>query len=90
MVRNSALEQEIGSKKYREMIHKSSKEADKKNLPFTFLPKRKLKGGHRVVYECPECGNDMGGSNYTYMIVCSKCNKLVRVREGTFGGTLEK
>ena len=43
-----------------------------------------------IQYECPECGNDMGGSNYTYMIVCSKCNKLVRVREGTFGGTLEK
>lgn len=81
MARNSALEQEMGPKKYREMIHKSSKEADNKNLPFTFLPKSKIKCSSRKGFVCYNCGHTMTGTKHTYMIICSNCKTVNKVSD---------
>jgi len=76
--RESTLEQDIGPKKYREMIHKSSKDADNKNLPFTFTKNKSIKASNRF-YACPECGADMIGTKHTVMFVCPGCKKLIKL-----------
>lgn len=75
----SPLEHSKGTRKYRDMVHKSSKAADDKNLPFTFPKKSKIKTSSRKGFECPHCGNIMLGTKFSYMIVCSSCKVLVKV-----------
>jgi len=77
--RESPLEQEMGSGKYRQMIH----DHNEKNkhildrLPFTF-PKKKLVRSHRnVALECPNCENMVYGTEFTIGAVCSGCKKYV-------------
>ena len=77
--RESVLEQQMGPRQYREMIHRGSKEADQKNLPFTFPKKSLIKGGKTVWYICDSCGKSLAGSKKTYIIICSSCKKLIYV-----------
>jgi len=80
--RQSPLEQEMGSAKYKQMIHdhndKNKHILDR--LPFTF-PKKKVVRSHRsdVLVECVECGYESYGSEYTYMKVCEGCKKSTKV-----------
>jgi hypothetical protein len=80
--RQSPLEQEMGTKKYKDMIHEHN---DKNKhildrLPFTF-PKKSVVRSHRtnVLVECAECGHESYGSEHTYMKVCEGCKKSTKV-----------
>lgn len=80
--RQSPLEQEMGSAKYKNMIHEHN---DKNKhildrLPFTF-PKKSVVRSHRsdVLVECEECGYESYGSEHTYMKVCGGCKKSTKV-----------
>ncbi|MFA5397404.1 MAG: hypothetical protein WC346_15450 [Methanogenium sp.] len=66
---------EEGLKKYREKIHKSSKLADAKNLPFTFS---KPKRGSSGYFECAECGRGFFSGKNTVMVICPICKKLTK------------
>ena len=80
--RQSPLEQEMGSKKYKDMIHdhndKNKHILDR--LPFTF-PKKSVVRSNRsnVLIECVECGYESFGSEYTYMKDCPTCKKSTKV-----------
>jgi len=80
--RQSPLEQEMGSRKYREMIHdhndKNKHILDR--LPFTF-PKKSVVRSNRsdILVECVECGYESYGSEYTYMKLCPGCAKSTKV-----------
>ena len=82
MKRESPLEQEMGSAKYKQMIHdhndKNKHILDR--LPFTF-PKKRIVRSHRsdVLIECSECGYQSYGSEYTYMKTCPECKKSTKV-----------
>ncbi len=80
MAIESAKMQELGPKKYREMIDKSRKAAmDNPNLPFKPIPKSKIIGGGSKSIECDTCGANLTGSKYTCLIECKTCKKLVKV-----------
>ena len=78
--RESPLEQQMGSRKYREMIHahNSKNKHILDRLPFTFPKKRKIRSHLDVALECPECGAYLSGSEQTYMVVCSSCKQVVK------------
>lgn len=80
--RESPLQQEMGTQKYRQMIHDHN---DKNkhildSLPFTF-PKKSVVRSHRsdVLVECEECGYQSYGSEHTYMKTCPECKKSTKV-----------
>jgi len=78
--RQSPLEQEMGTRKYKDMIHdhndKNKHILDR--LPFTF-PKKKMVRSHlTVVIECAECGLETTGSENTVGFTCSTCKKYVQ------------
>jgi len=69
---------EGGLQKLRSKIHKESKIADDKNLPYTFSkPIRKS----YAWFECVECGKVLNAPKNTYMLACSCCKKLTKVRK---------
>ncbi len=80
--RESPVEQEMGSSKYKQMIHdhndKNKHILDR--LPFTF-PKKSVVRSHRsdVPLECVECGYESYGSEHTYIKVCGGCHKACKV-----------
>jgi hypothetical protein len=80
--RQSPLEQEMGSSKYKNMIHEHN---DKNKhildrLPFTF-PKKRIVRSHRsdILIECSECGYESYGSEHTYMKTCGGCQQSTKV-----------
>ncbi len=77
--RQSPLEQEMGSRKYKDMIHdhndKNKHILDR--LPFTFPKKRVVRSHLTVVIECAECGLETTGSENTVGFTCSNCKKYV-------------
>jgi len=78
--RESPLEQDMGTAKYRKMIHdhnKKNKDLHDK-FPFSFEPKRKIRSHLNVGLECPECGAFLLGSEQTYLVICSECKELVK------------
>ena len=80
--RQSPLEQEMGSAKYKQMIHEHN---DKNKhildrLPFTFPKKRIVRSHMDVVVECVECGYQSIGSEHTYGFGCPECKQYRRVR----------
>jgi len=78
--RQSPLEQEMGTRKYKDMIHdhNSKNKHILDRLPFTF-PKKKVVRSHlTVVIECAECGLETTGSENTVGFTCSTCKKFVR------------
>lgn len=80
--RQSPLEQEMGTRKYREMIH-SHNEKNKvalEKLPFTFPKKRIVRSHLDVPLECPECGEPFVGSENTVGFICKSCKKYVSIR----------
>lgn len=94
--RESPLEQELGSTKYREMIHQHNKKNEHilDRLPFTF-PKKKLVRSHlNVSVECVECGYQTVGNENTVGITCPQCKDYCRVtnpeREKRYGEEEDK
>ncbi len=80
--RESPLEQEMGSARYKQMIHnhndKNSHILDR--LPFTF-PRKSVVRANRsdVLLECLECGYESYGSEYAYIKLCPGCAKSCKV-----------
>jgi hypothetical protein len=77
--KQSPLEQDMGSAKYRQMIHdhNSKNKHILDRLPFTF-PKKKVVRSHLdVVIQCAECGLEKIGSENTVGFVCTNCKKYV-------------
>ena len=70
---------EGGIQKHNEKIRRESKDADKKNLPFTFS--RPPRRACHDYFECNGCGNIMSLPRNTIMVICSECNKLRKVTE---------
>jgi rubrerythrin len=69
---------EGGLGKHNERIHKGSKIADSKNLPFTFSkPKRESS----AYFECEECGRTFASGKNTVMVICPVCKKLTKARK---------
>jgi hypothetical protein len=80
VVRQSPLEQEMGTNKYHQMIHEHN---DKNKhildrLPFQF-PKKKVVRSHLdILLICPECGVEKWGTENTVGFICSSCHKFVK------------
>jgi hypothetical protein len=71
----------MGKRKYRERIHKDAKfSSDNKNLPYSFSKPKKEKATNRH-FECSVCQEDLFGTEDTYLIICSKCGHVNKVRE---------
>lgn len=79
--RESPLEQNMGTRKYHDMIHdhndKNKHILDK--LPFTFPKKRIVRSHRNIIVECVECGFQKYGSEHTYGITCPDCKTFRRV-----------
>ncbi len=80
--RESPLEQEMGSSKYRDMIHDHNSKHKNvlDSLPFTFPRKSIVRSHLRVSVECVECGYQHTGSEHTYGMVCPECKTYRRVK----------
>lgn len=80
--RKSPLEQEMGTSKYRDMIHdhndKNKHVLDR--LPFQFPKKKTLRSHINVALECPECQETIWGNEHTVGVICGKCHKYVAPR----------
>jgi rubrerythrin len=71
---------EMGTKKYRERIHKESKFADTyKNLPYTFSKPKKSKP-YNTLFVCPQCGEELFITEDTICIICSHCKTMSRTK----------
>jgi len=77
--RESHLEQEMGTSKYRQMIqdHNEKNKHILDRLPFTFPRKKVVRSHLDVVVSCSECGLEKIGSENTVGFVCSNCKKYV-------------
>jgi hypothetical protein len=84
--REPANKIERGSKKYLSMIDKGSKNADKKNLPFSFGGKTKSSKLDTTCM-CPICGNTSAVSKNTVMVACHSCRNLYNVDASTITST---
>ncbi len=77
--RESTKEQDMGPRKYREMIHdhnsKNSHILDR--LPFTFPRKKLIKSNKNVVVLCEDCSYPHLGTEYTVGFVCPECKTYV-------------
>jgi hypothetical protein len=72
--------EQMGPKKYKEMIRKKSKEADEKNLPFNVVKKSKAKNNNiPMLCVCKE--NTHWVNKNTFMVTCSKCQTAVKVSD---------
>jgi rubrerythrin len=69
----------IGEKKHRERIHKESKIADNKNLPFNFSKPKKA--GRQNYFQCVNCGYTFSASINTVGVVCNECKKFSICKE---------
>lgn len=68
---------EGGLQKHREKIHRDSKKADDKNLPFAFSKPKTFKKTADLC--CKECGRIFLASVHTVMCVCPVCKKVTKV-----------
>jgi predicted RNA-binding Zn-ribbon protein involved in translation (DUF1610 family) len=70
----------MGTKAYKERIHRDSKYLDNnKDLPFKFSKLKKSKANN-VYFVCPECGKDIFITEDTVMVICDNCKKLSRTK----------
>jgi hypothetical protein len=69
---------EGGLQKHNEKIHKGSKIANDKNLPYNFSkPKRQASS----YFECEECGREFAAGKNTVMVICPDCKKVTKARK---------
>lgn len=70
-------EPEGGWGKHRDRIHRESKIADDKNLPFTFSKPRRSK--RQVTARCKNCGYIASVPQNTVGLICPECKKYSNV-----------
>lgn len=78
-------EPECGVQKHNERIHKESKIAEQKNLPFSFRKPPKPMGRSMAV-RCDNCGHITYGTTATVGMICASCGKFSTVTEVTLDG----
>ena len=84
-IKNTPLNQELapgsvprrytppgGEKRHRERIHKESKIADSRNLPFAFSKPPTSK--RQSYFSCNNCGHIFPSSISTIGVICNECN----------------
>jgi hypothetical protein len=80
--RESPREQEMGTGKYRQMIHdhndKNKHVLDR--LPFTFPRKKMIRSNQTLVLICERCGETNFGTEHTVGLVCVGCKKYTSVK----------
>lgn len=74
-----------GLQKHNERIHRESKRADSKNLPFTFRKPPKPMG-QTAYLKCDNCGNLSVGTTATVGVICKECGKFSTVTEVIIDG----
>jgi len=81
-----------GTKKYREMIDRDSKNADRfKNLPFKFSkPPKRTRPRRDIFHVCDCCAELTTVSKYTAGRVCPGCRKYTSVNETNTFATEEE
>jgi hypothetical protein len=67
-----------GVGKHNSRIHRESKVADSKNLPFSFRKPPKPKGRPTYI-KCDNCGCMLSGTTATVGIICPECKKFSSV-----------
>jgi hypothetical protein len=70
-----------GERAHRERIHRESKIADSKNLPFTFSKPKT--SGRSSYFSCNNCGYIFRSSVNTVGAVCNECKKFSACTELT-------
>lgn len=68
---------EGGWRKHKERIHRESKIADNKNLPFTFSKPKKAK--KQITAKCKNCGYIASVPQNTVGMICPECKKYSAV-----------
>ena len=68
---------EGGLQRYRDKIHRESKIADQKGLPYTISKPDKPK--KHDYFSCAECGRKFSAPKNTIMCVCPDCKKVTKV-----------
>lgn len=63
-----------GDRKHRERIHRESKIAENKDLPFTFSKPKKLK--RQSFFKCLNCGFVFSAPVNTVGVICSECKNF--------------
>ena len=71
-------EPEGGISKHNERIHKESKQADNKNLPFSFRKPNKPLGRSMEVV-CPYCSKICSINDKTTAVICGSCKKFFKI-----------
>ncbi len=80
-----------GSRKYKEMIDRGSKEAAKKNLPFSFSkPPKKSKPREDIFHVCDRCGYVSMVSRYRAGQGCYGCKQFTSVNSSNTFATEEE
>lgn len=73
---------ERGTRKYKQMVERKSKEADKKNLPFTFSkPAKRTQPRRDILLRCLGCSNVQSIHKWVAGAVCNKCSKYISVSD---------
>lgn len=75
--RETTQEATMGSRKYRERIHRDSQRSN--NLPYTFSAPKKGKASN-IYFKCSECGHESTITEDTIMVICSQCSTVNRLR----------
>lgn len=81
-----------GSKKYKEMIDRDSKNTDFwKNMPFTFSkPKKRTRARQDIYHICDACGHVSMVSRYRVSQTCGGCKAYSSVNETNKFNTAEE
>lgn len=80
-----------GSRKYKEMIDRGSKEDDKKNLPFTLgKPAKRTNVRRDIFHLCEHCLAVSMVGKYTVGKICSDCKRFASVNKENTYKTAEK
>ena len=78
--REALNKHDMGEKRYQAKIDKGSKEASRKNLPFSFSKAHK-ESPRSVVCWCPDCERVSRVTKTTVMVECVQCKSLYSLTE---------
>lgn len=84
--RQSPLEQDMGSSRYRQMIHDHNKKNEHilDKLPFTFPKKRIVRTQQNQAILCPKCEETCFIGDFTLLVICGRCQNVFEVNKGNF------
>lgn len=80
--RESPLEQQLGTEKYRHMIHDHNEKNKSfhERLPFTFPKKKAIRSNQNLPLVCENCEEINWGTEFTVGVICVGCKKYSKVK----------